>query len=211
MLRSGTSRAFRLAVGAAGLAVALFVFGFILFAAVVMREQAPFAGKADGIIVLTGGDFRIGEGARLLQEGRAGLMLISGVNAKTSRDDLIKLSGLPSATFDCCVELGYAAQDTEGNAVEARTWVNGRGLTRLIIVTSSYHMPRSLAELAIALPEAQLIPHSVVPLKFRSPAWWLHPSAARLLLSEYVKFLPVVVRLAIVRYVAPVPPPPARG
>jgi uncharacterized SAM-binding protein YcdF (DUF218 family) len=81
----------------------------------------------------------------------------------------------------------------------------------LIIVTSSYHMPRSLAELAIALPEAQLIPHSVVPLKLRNRAWWLQPSAARLLLSEYVKFLPVMVRLAIVRYVAPATLAPKRG
>ena len=201
--RTSTTTALRVGVAAAGLCAALFVFGFVLFAASVMRLPPPVTQNADGIIVLTGGDFRISEGARLLQERRADRMLISGVNAKASRDDLIKLSGLATPAFDCCVELGYAAQDTVGNAEEARMWVQARGLTRLIIVTSSYHMPRSLAELAIALPEAQLIPHAVVPLKFRDRAWWLHAGAARILLSEYVKFLPVAARLGVMRHVRP--------
>lgn len=180
-----------------------FVFGFALFAATIMRDHPAPDGTADGIIVLTGGDFRILEGGRLLHERRATRMLISGVNAKTSRDDLMKLSGLEPALFDCCVDVGYAAQDTVGNAEEARTWASGRDLNRLIVVTSSYHMPRSLAELAIALPSAELIPNPVVPRKFRDGAWWLHPGAARILLSEYVKFLPVAARLGAMRYVRP--------
>ena len=194
------SNGLRYAVTAIGAAVALFFFGFALFAANVMRTQPSMPGSADGIIVLTGGDFRILEGARILQEGRAARLLISGVNAKTSRDDLMKLSGLSSTTFDCCVELGYAAQDTIGNAEEARTWVMGRKMSRLIVVTSSYHMPRSLAELAIALPGVDLIPDPVVPKTFRNRAWWLHSGAARIMLSEYVKFLPVAARLSLMRY-----------
>ena len=112
-------------------------------------------GPADGIVVLTGGDFRILEGARLLQEGRATRMLISGVDAKTSRDDLLKLSGLPPTTFNCCVDLGYFAQNTVGNAEETRAWAQSRKLGRLIVVTSSYHMPRSLAELDLS-PQTSL-------------------------------------------------------
>lgn len=201
--RSLASRSLRLAVTAVGALFALFVFGFALFAASVMRDSVPLVAKADGIIVLTGGDFRILEGGRLLAERRAERLLISGVNAKTSRDDLLKLSGLDGATFDCCVELGYSAQDTVGNAEEARTWVTGRSIKRLIVVTSSYHMPRSLAELAIAMPGVELIPHTVVPRKFRNRTWWLQPTAARLMLSEYVKFLPVAARLQAMRYVKP--------
>jgi len=195
--------AVRVCVTVAGLLVAAFVFGFALFAANVMRDQVPPVGDADGIIVLTGGDFRIPEGGRLLQQRRAGRMLISGVNAITSRDDLMKLSGLEPSLFDCCVDIGYAAQDTVGNAVEARTWAHGHNLARLIVVTSTYHMPRSLAELAIALPEAELVPAPVTPRKFRDGAWWLHPDAARILLSEYVKFLPVAARLGSMRYLQP--------
>ncbi|MEQ1695361.1 MAG: YdcF family protein [Hyphomicrobiaceae bacterium] len=198
-----SNRAMRVAITAIGVTLALLVFGFTLFAASVMREQPTIAGTADGIIVLTGGDFRILEGGRLLQQGHANRMLISGVNAKTSRDDLMKLSGLEPAMFDCCVDIGYAAQDTVGNAEEARTWAQGRNLSRLFVVTSIYHMPRSMAELALALPDADLIPDPVVPRKFRNRAWWLHPGAARILLSEYLKFLPVAARLGTMRYLKP--------
>ena len=192
-----------MAITLLGLCLALLVFGFALFATNVMRDTPVTEGSADGIVVLTGGDFRIQEGGRLLMQGRAHRMLISGVNATTSRDDLIKLSGLDAAKFDCCVDIGYAAQDTAGNADETRTWAHERKLSRLIVVTSNYHMPRSLTELALALPETELLPDAVVPRKFRNRAWWLHPGAARLLLSEYVKFLPVAARLGTMRYVKP--------
>lgn len=198
--RPASGRGLRLVVNAFGIVLALLVFGFALFATSVMREQPVVEGNADGIIVLTGGDFRILEGGRLLQQGRANRMLISGVNAKTSRDDLMKLSSLEPATFDCCVDVGYAAQDTLGNAEEARTWVNDRKLSRLFVVTSIYHMPRSLAELALALPGVEFIPDPVIPRKFQNRAWWLHPTATKILLSEYVKFLPVAARLATMRY-----------
>ena len=200
---SSSSRTVRVAITTLGICLALLIFGFALFATSVMRDQPLAEGNADGIIVLTGGDFRILEGGRLLQQGRANRMLISGVNATTSRDDLMKLSGLEATKFNCCVDVGYAAQDTAGNAEEARTWANGRKLSRLFVVTSIYHMPRSLAELALALPEVELLPDPVVPRKFRNRAWWLHFGASRLLLSEYVKFLPVAARLATMRYLKP--------
>lgn len=193
----------RLGLTLGGLLLAVLIFGFAVFAAAVMRDKPAMEAKADGIIVLTGGDFRILEGGRLLSEHRAGRMLISGVNAKTNRDDLIRLSGLKPAMFDCCVDLDYAAQDTVGNAEEARKWAVSNNLHSLIVVTSSYHMPRSLAELALAMPDIELIPSAVVPRRFRDRTWWLNPITARILLSEYVKYLPVAARLMAVRYVKP--------
>jgi uncharacterized SAM-binding protein YcdF (DUF218 family) len=194
-----------------GLSLAAFFFGFVLFAVTVMRDHAVVVGEADGIIVLTGGDFRILEGARLLREGRARHLLISGVNPKTSRDDLLKLTGLNTQLFDCCVELGYAAQDTVGNAEEARTWVMGRKMSRLIVVTSSYHMLRSMAELALRLPGVELVPDPVVPRAFRNRAWWLHFGVSRILMSEYLKYLPVAARLETMKHVAPFVAPTTRA
>ena len=132
-----------LALGAAALA-----FGFVLFAVSVTRDDATGWDKADGIVVLTGGDNRIEAGAKLMSEGRAKRMLISGVNRKVSREEMQRLLNLDKQVFNCCVDLGYEALDTVGNADETRTWANTNGYTRLIIVTSRYHMPRSLAELS---------------------------------------------------------------
>jgi len=193
----------RAAIWMSGVALWLLVFGFVMFATTVMRPASTEAAKADGIVVLTGGETRIAEGARLLREGRAARMLISGVNKIARREQLLKLSELPAATFDCCVDLGYAARDTVGNADEARMWAEAKGYDSLIIVTASYHMPRSMAELAREMPGVRLIAHPVTPKTFRTEVWWLHLRTARTLASEYLKFLPAAARYGIARALGP--------
>lgn len=185
--------------GAGVVAATLLLYGFVIFAGGATREPAAELEAADGIVVLTGGQARIGKAARLLLEGRAGRMLISGVNRKVSRDDILRLTGLSAEKFECCVDIGYTAHDTVGNADETREWAERRGYNRLIIVTASYHMPRSLAELGRVLPGVKFIPYPVVPKSFHADRWWLHPGTTRILISEYAKFLPSAARFVAVR------------
>lgn len=181
------------------LAAGLLAFGFVLFATSATRSAIGGWEKADGIVVLTGGDNRIHAGAKLLADGRAKRMLISGVNRKVTREDIRRISGLDRAIVTCCVDLGYEALDTVGNADETRTWANSNGYTRLLVVTSSYHMPRSLAELALAMPGVTLVPVAVIPPSFPETGWWLHVSTTRLLMAEYLKYLPAIARLTAKR------------
>ena len=203
-------------IASAGLVLALFVFGFMLFAIAVTRDvrvaepansSTRLGGRlADGIVVLTGGEKRIDEALRLLDSGKAGRLLITGVNRKTSRDDVRRLvasSARKSQAFDCCVDIGYAALDTIGNADEARTWANEWNFNSLIVVTASNHMPRSMAEMRLKLPATQLIPHAVVPNKLRGAPWWLHPEVAKELAFEYLKFLPTAARYLVVQTLRP--------
>ena len=182
-----------------GATVSLLALGFVLFASVVTRLPADNNPHADGIVVLTGEGRRIAEGARLLDEGRAQRMLISGVFRRTGKKALLDISGLPEDKFDCCVDVGYAALDTAGNANETRAWATSRGYDSLIVVTASYHMPRSLAELSLALPATRLVPHPVMPNNFPPTRWWLHASVTRTLISEYFKFLPTAAHLTVAK------------
>jgi uncharacterized SAM-binding protein YcdF (DUF218 family) len=177
----------------------MLVLGFVLFAAMATRSTIDQPLRADGIVVLTGGQSRIAEAVRLLEAGKASRLLISGVNRRTSREDLRRLTGLSPKQFDCCVDIGYEALDTSGNADEARAWAQERQFTSLIVVTACYHMPRSLAEIALAMPDVKLIAHAVVPRQLQGAPWWLHMAAARTIVFEYLKFLPVVTRLALTR------------
>jgi uncharacterized SAM-binding protein YcdF (DUF218 family) len=188
-------RAVRLSVGAGAVALALFGIGFVHFANVTSREAAWSFQSADAIVVLTGGEKRIGEAARLLSEGKARRLLISGVNRLISKDDARRLTGLDDRRFDCCVDVGYGAQDTSGNADETRAWAASWGFSSLIVVTASYHMPRSLLEMSQAMPGVRLIPHPVVPNRFRTDRWWLHVDTARILVSEFVKYVRSAIRL----------------
>lgn len=182
-------------VGLAGAAAWLLVLGFMVFAAGVMRAPEPVKDDADAIVVLTGTESRIREGVRLLREGRGRRLLISGVNRQTTKAELMKLAGLQGTPLEEAVDLGYEALDTIGNADETRIWAEEREFASLIVVTSSYHMPRSMAELRLAMPGKRLISQPVLPKSARPDAWWLHVRTTRVLIAEYLKYLPAAARL----------------
>lgn len=194
-------RTAKILAGCVGVGMASTVLGFLVFAGIVMRDPVdrPEALPADAVVVLTGAEFRIAEGARLLAAQRGRRLLISGVHPSVTRSDLARITGLPRAMLECCVDVDTKALDTVGNAVETRAWVRLHGYKSLIVVTSNYHMPRSLVEFARVMPDVRVEPREVVPKNFPDEAWWLHPGTARILLSEYLKFLPAVARMATSR------------
>ena len=189
----------RVFAAAAGMVLFAFLGGFVVFASSTTRYVAAAGTRADGIVVLTGGEHRLSEAARLLAEGRGKRLLITGANRMATRDDLQSKSGLAPGLFECCVDIGYDALTTSGNAQEAKAWARDKRFGRVILVTSSYHMPRSLIELERAMPEVALVPYPVVSRNFRTERWWLHGATARLLFSEYVKFLPSAARLGVAK------------
>jgi uncharacterized SAM-binding protein YcdF (DUF218 family) len=193
------ARTGKLIAVAAGLAFLAFVGGFIVFAGSIQHYAPRPVARADGIVVLTGGPFRLAAAAQLLNEGLGRRLLISGVNHVTTRDDLFRTSGLTHALFNCCVDIGYSAHDTSGNADEAKEWVEAHRFANLIVVTSSYHMPRSLTELGRALPTVTLIAYPVVPRTLRDEPWWMQAATIRLLFTEYLKFLPSAARFGVAR------------
>lgn len=169
--------------------------GFIEFADGIVRLSPAINAPADGIVVLTGGQSRVAEAVRLLAQGKARRLLISGVDRENRKQDIRRaLAMREPRLFDCCVDLGYRAIDTISNAAETRAWAREKGFKSLIVVTSSYHMPRSLGELQHALPDVQLIPYPVMPRNFRIEAWWAYPGTAHLLMSEYLKYVRAGVR-----------------
>ena len=91
--------------------------------------------------------------------------------------------------LECCVALGYEADNTRGNALESAQWMGEQGYGSLRLVTASYHMPRSLLEFRRVLPEIEIIAHPVFSENYHQEDWWLWPGSARLLISEYNKYL----------------------
>jgi len=175
---------------------AAFVAGFIGFALSLERSESTLTVQADGVVVLTGGSDRVYEAGGLLARGQARRLLITGVNRATRGHEIAKLLPVSRELFDCCVDLGYRARDTIGNALETRDWAQARGLDRgsLIVVTSNYHMPRALAELSAALPEASLYPFAVVSDHVRVEDWLDDIAVTRLIAAEYCKYLYVALR-----------------
>ena len=130
--------------------------GFFCYAALVPSEEVVIERRADGIVALTGGADRIGDAVELLATGRGRRLLITGVNRATKLEELSRFSPQYERVFSCCVDIDHSAINTIGNAVETRRWMRERGFRSLVVVTSSYHMPRAMAELAHQLPDVAL-------------------------------------------------------
>jgi uncharacterized SAM-binding protein YcdF (DUF218 family) len=176
------------ALGAAALV------GFFVFVYSIDRIERNPAARTDAIVALTGGAQRIGDAIDLLGRGYGSRLLITGVNERTSRDEIARLNPGQRRLFTCCVDLDYRARNTIGNAIETRRWMLDNGFRSLIVVTSNYHMARTLTELDHVLPEARKVPFAVVTGSVDLDGWWRNPSTARLLAYEYVKLLAVYVR-----------------
>ncbi|MHA1164499.1 MAG: YdcF family protein [Alphaproteobacteria bacterium] len=195
-------RLFRYAFYVLAIAVTLFAGGFLLFTNAIDRDAGtPQAGE--GVVALTGGKDRIGQAFKLLATGQAKRLLISGVHPSTKASQLQRLVPRGMEFFPCCVDLGRAALDTRGNAAETRAWVEKHGFSSLIVVTSSYHMPRTLLEFSGAMPDIQLIPHAVVSPRFHVEKWWSPGPTQRLLFYEYLKYLNALTRYARTRLFGP--------
>jgi len=173
----------------------LLIIGFIVFANSIEREHAVPQQSADGIAVLTGGVARIDAAMKLLADGKAKRVLITGVNRTTTTEELKDLASQGDQYFTCCVDIDKEARNTIDNATETSEWVALHRYGSIIVVTSNYHMPRALAELARVMPGVTLMPYSVVDNNVHLDRWWTYPGTTKLLLSEYLKYLPALGRL----------------
>jgi len=176
--------------------------GLFAFAARV-QQSTPQAhpAPADGIVALTGANSneRIAAAVELLAEHKGRRVLVSGVNREVTREQLRAASGTVRRLYDCCVDLGFTAADTVGNARETAEWAKAMRYRSLIVVTADYHLPRAMLELHAILrpPTATLQPYAVPTAALKARRWWRSPGAVRLMVVEYCKYLAILGREAV--------------
>ena len=152
---------------------------------------------ADAVVALTGAsDLRLETAVWLLERGKGKTLLISGVNRKATPEEVMKVIGAPSS-LQGRIKLGYSALDTIGNAGEITAWARARHYKHLIVVTSDYHMPRTLLLLHAAMPEATLTPYPLVTSLVDARHWWRRSGDARRLTIEYCKYLAILARESV--------------
>lgn len=144
--------------------------------------------KLDAIVVLTGGSNRLDAGFSLFKQGYGKKLFISGVYHGLDVKQLLKRwKEEPQSNLDCCVVLGFEADNTTGNAVETAEWLHKEGFHSIYLVTANYHIRRALLEFGRLAPDVAITPYPVVPDKFDM----------LLIMREYTKYLAAYVRSLI--------------
>ena len=182
-----------MATGATGIILLAGGFGWFVFN--IVSDEVTLDSRADGIVALTGAAARIPDAIELLATDRGKRLLITGVHRATSAKEIARLTPLYSRYFTCCIDLDRSALNTFGNALETKRWARAHNFNSLIVVTSNWHMPRAMAELAHQLPDVTLIAYPVISEKVKAEPWWSSLDTARFLFAEYLKYVLALARM----------------
>jgi len=121
-------------------------------------------------------------------------LFISGVNEDATPDEVAEAAGVDPDFFDCCVTLGYEARTTHGNGLEISNWATKHKYSKLIVVTSNYHIERALLEIKNALPNSNLTGYAVKSPKIDAGNWMRSPQSTKRLIIEWIKWRIIGVR-----------------
>lgn len=146
-----------------------------------VRDLSP-----DAVVVLAGGKGRIEEGVRLYRQGKGEHLFLIGVDPSVKKADLYKDG--PEVRSSQQVHLEKVSRNTLENAIFARELIVKNNVRSLLLITSRYHMKRSLLIFRNILPkDIAIYPHPVVA-KNSADVWWSHGGSLRLLFSEFYKY-----------------------
>jgi uncharacterized SAM-binding protein YcdF (DUF218 family) len=148
--------------------------------------------RTDAIVVLTGGRLRLEAGLDLLGAGRAQKLFVSGVNPHVDRIELMRVAGHADDDDLNRIVIGHDADNTLGNARETAGWMQQEGYSSLRLVTSWYHMQRSLLEFQRAMPQTRIVAEPVFA-GHEGEAWSGWIDVGMLTVSEYDKYLATLV------------------
>ncbi len=169
--------------------------GGVIAAGFVLDSPIRPLEPADAIVVISGDTelARFWEGMRLYQEGWGRVLLLSGAAEDSGPSnamvmaDMARAMGVPAS--DLLVDPD--AMDTYGNAVNSLRLLRSRGLTSALVVTSPYHVRRTVATFQAVFRDSGVDVRvwSAPDPHWRKASWWLHPDTRSLTISELQKLL----------------------
>ena len=143
----------------------------------------------DAAVVLTGDKYRINKGLELIKEDIVNKLLISGVNKDINKYQIAKQYINFKELFNCCIEIENKSRNTFENARESYLWMKNNNFKSLIIISSSYHLPRTKLEFSRFIKEENIF--------FLSSDNFLKNISFKKLFIEYIKYIRTNLSLII--------------
>lgn len=173
----------------------LWIGGFVVFAYTINTYKENYNLQADAVITLTGGRNRIAKAVEILNKNKADILFVSGVDEVSSWDSIKKKQKI-KMTDNEKVILGKKAKNTLENAKEALDWIHENKISSIYLVTSNYHLARSVTEFRALDKDLTIVPFPVYSEKVQKK-WWKSWRTFSLIFKEYNKFLCVYVRCCL--------------
>ncbi|MCL2760191.1 MAG: YdcF family protein [Desulfuromonadales bacterium] len=139
----------------------------------------------DAIVVLAGGKGRIEEGVKLYREGVGKRLFLIGVDPSVKKSDLFKEQ--KGERNGDNVYLEKLSRNTNENALFSRELLVQQDVHSILLITSRYHMKRSMLLFRQYMPKDMAIyPYPVSVAGNQS--WWSSSGSVKLLFSEFYKY-----------------------
>ena len=173
-------------------AILLWLGGFGIFTYKINHFDIDYQTNTDAIIVLTGGRNRISEATKLYNDNKAKYMFISGVAKDITLENIQNTQNIKIKKTKT-VEIGHKADNTVGNANETKEWIENNNIKSIRLVTSNYHIFRSLIEFRNHLNDTKILLHPVYS-EYIEKKWWTSWQTFSLIFKEYNKFICAYLR-----------------
>ncbi len=135
---------------------------FVGNAAMARREIAlPPVSSDEAIVVVTGDSRRIPRALGLLADRNSPVLVISGVQPGVTLHQLLGASAVLPKELLARIVMETEAVSTRDNARRSRTVLEEHGVKRVILVTSDYHMYRTLRAFKKIAKQFEYVPFPV--------------------------------------------------
>ncbi len=177
----------------------VFFFGLVGFVDTINKYKQPKLILADVAIVLTGGAGRIEKGIEILNKNKVKKLFISGVHKSVVVKKLLNVvkDNSFSQYNKSNIILGYQAKTTFDNGIEVANFIKNNNYKSIYLITSKFHMPRSMYEVRYRLPNVKIIPYPINNNNIKIKNWYSYPGTLFILTFEYLKTLLVILRISI--------------
>ena len=185
------------------LAIVIVIFGITWFLApdnLMNCGKVPSGSEgceaADAIVAISGGDTkaRTQEAIDLYKNGWSRKLIFSGAaldKSGPSNAEVMRNQALTQGISARSIIIEQYSDTTEQNAAKTSDIFDYKDIHSAIIVTSAYHMKRTMMEFARKAPGVNLRAHPVRSDDQWSVWWWTTPSGWHLATSELIKIIAV--------------------
>ena len=159
------------------------------------------------IVILTGGTNRIKDGFDIIkkfdEKSKYKIkILVSGTGKGFTK---LSLQNKLGPDFDlklikCCVELDAISQNTYSNAKQTLKWSTRNNIKEFILITSNYHMPRSILEFKNKMPDIRILTYPIKPRKHEINNWLSSFETFSLIFYEFCKLIISNIRINVLKF-----------